>query len=147
MNQQNLKSKHAPHKIHFVQNDYANHFKKLSMSQDTPGCPMMSQDVPRCSTKSHGVPRCPTLPTMSNAFQRCPTSSKVVQRCPTVSHVAVQPRSSKILFAAFGDTNRTAAQFLAWHRFPKINQLINPWKTMPITRSHHEEVTTQETLL
>ena len=43
----------------------------------------------------------------------------------TVSRVAIQSESSKILFAAFGDPNRTAAQFLVWYRFPKINQRIN----------------------
>ena len=71
---------------------------------------------------SHGVQRCPTL---SHVVPRCPTLSHVVQRCPTVTYGAAQSVSSKILFAAFGDTNRTAAQFLAWYRFPKINPRIN----------------------
>ena len=73
-------------------------------------CPTLSHVVPRCPTVSHGVPRYPTVshdiprcPTVSHGVPRCPTVSHGVQRCNTVSHGAVQCRSSKILFAAFGD--------------------------------------------
>ena len=96
------------------------------MFHGVPRCPTESHGVPRCPTVSHVVPRCPTL---SHGVPRCPTMSNGVQRCPTVqssvdhpkffsrhleiytepmvSHVAVQCRSSKILFAFFGDLHWT----------------------------------------
>ena len=107
-----------------------------TVSNGVQRCPTVSNVVQRCPTMSNGVQRCPTVsndvqrcPTVSNDVQRCPTMSNDVQRCPTVqpsldppkfcsrlleihtepmvSHVAVQCRSSKILFAAFGDPHWT----------------------------------------
>ena len=59
----------------------------------------ISHGVQRCPMLSHGVPRCPT---MSNGVQRWPTMDT-----DGLQRVAVQSRSSKILFAFFGDLHWT----------------------------------------
>ena len=91
-----------------------NGFERQDISHGVQRCPTLCHVVPRCATLCHVVPRCATLchvvprcSTLSHVVPRCPTVSNVVQRCPTVSHGAAQFGSSKILFAAFGDPNRT----------------------------------------